>query len=94
MIRDLVESLHLYSDPVGDLAKWSGKYMTGVTTLCMCKNKCNNGSSVKKLMVLKKNTERRMTHEMKMRYPKAWNTQNAYFFKHGGSREWLTNSVF
>jgi hypothetical protein len=48
MIRDLVESLHLYSDPVGDLAKWSGKYMTGVTTLCMCKNKCNNGSSVKK----------------------------------------------
>jgi hypothetical protein len=48
MSRDLVESLHHYSDAVGDCAKWSGKYMTGVTTLCMYENECNTGNSVKK----------------------------------------------
>jgi hypothetical protein len=68
MGRELIESLHHYSDAVGDLAKWSGRYMTGVTTLSMCENECNNGNSVKKLVVLMKNTERRMIHETKMLY--------------------------
>jgi hypothetical protein len=68
MSRALMKSLHHYSDAVGDLAKWSGKYMTGVATLSMCENECNNGNSVKKLVVLMKNTERRMIHERKMLY--------------------------
>jgi hypothetical protein len=65
--RELIDSLHQYSEAVGDLAKWSGKYMTGVKSLCMlCERKQNEGNSVKKLLVLMRDTERRMIHERNM----------------------------
>lgn len=66
MCRELIDSLHQYSEAVGDLAKWSGKYMTEVTSLCMCERKRNEGDSVKKLLVLMRDTERRMIHERNM----------------------------